>query len=184
MPLDAKKLQRKLDKLKRYAQKDAPRTAGTEAVKYFQDAFHNEKWEGRSWQKSKRKDSNSQWYGFEHDSRVKLPSNHPRRKGIKGAYKPRKTNAITNYSPAATKRKTLSGKTGDLKDSIQYRVQRGRVIVYSDQPYAQVHNYGGTVRVFGKKLKRMPRRQFIGRSPKLNQIIKREIKRDINKILK
>lgn len=181
---DDRKLMRKLQKLKAYMEDDAPRVMGTEAVKYFQKSFDTEAWEGVKWEESKRRIKSSEWYGFEAGARVQLPARHPRRKGVKAKYKARKSNPITNYSPAARKRKTLSGLTGDLRESITYDITPTGVMVYSNLPYARVHNDGGYARRFGKKPFRMPKRQFMGASPKLKQIIKREITRGLNRTLK
>lgn len=43
----------------------------------------------------------------------------------------------------------------------------GRVIIGTDLPYAEVHNEGGYIRIFGKKKVKVPRRQFIGESREL-----------------
>lgn len=182
--IDSRRLLRKLEKLDRYMERDAPRVMGTEGVQYFKQSFEKQAWEGRKWKESKRRKKSSRWYGFQYGARTVPPNNHPKRRGAKSGYKRRKPNAITNYSPAAGKRKTLSGLTGDLKESIDYRTTRRGAEVYSDVPYAAVHNEGGYARRFGGKLFRMPRRQFMGDSPRLRQKIHREMARDIKRILK
>ena len=106
--MDIQPVLRKLKKLVQYTQQDAKRIMGTEAIKYFQKSFDTEAWEGVKWEESKRRIKSSEWYGFEAGARVQLPARHPRRKGVKAKYKARKSNPITNYSPAARKRKTLS----------------------------------------------------------------------------
>lgn len=182
--MDIKPVLRKLKAITQYTQHDVKRIMGTEAIKHFQKNFDNEAWEGVKWQESKRRIKSSAWYGFEAGARVKPPDNHPRRKGAKAKYKARKPNPITNYSPAARKRKTLSGLTGDLRDSIDYKITPTGVVVFSDLPYARIHNEGGYARRFGKKPFRMPKRQFMGDSPKLRQKIKRELTRGLNRALK
>jgi phage gpG-like protein len=180
-------IRRMNERMKRYMQQDAPRIIGTEAVNHFKQSFDDEGFTDKSlkkWKPAKRTQAYSEWYGFQYGARTPLPSNHPRRKGAKRAYKARKANPITNYSPAATRRKTLSGLTGNLKESITYRKAGNRVIVFSNLPYARVHNEGETAKVLGKKSVKMPKRQFMGDSQKLKDKITRELDRDINHILK
>jgi len=182
----SQKIKEQEHRLKQYIERDAPRMAGIEAVNHFKKSFIDGGFTDSSlvkWKPAKRTVSNSYWYGFEYGSRVATPDNHPRRWKAKGKYKPRKANPVTNYSPAATTRKTMSGKTGDLKDSIQYRTEKGRAIIFSDQPYADIHNSGGQTKVFGRKTTTMPKRQFIGDSIKLKAKIKHEIKKDFKRIL-
>ena len=170
----------------RYLDDDAPRIVGTEAVNHFKKSFDDEGFTDASleeWKPSKRTKSNSVWYGFQYQARTRPPSNHPRRRKAKGPYRARKSNPITNYSPAATKRRTLTGQTGDLKESIEYRRRGDKVIVGSNLPYAKVHNEGETIRVFGGKSVTVPKRQFIGDSIKLTAKIKHELNKDIKRFL-
>lgn len=55
---------------------------------------------------------------------------------------PRKTKVKLN-------KKTLTGQgSGDhLSDSIDYRVHGSTTIIYTDKPYDQIHNEGGTISV-------------------------------------
>lgn len=173
--------------IKKYIEKDAPRLAGIEAVNHFKKSFMDQGFtnsELKPWQPAKRTESNSKWYGFLYGARTQPPRTHPRRAGAKKPYKARKPNPITNYSPAAAKRRTLSGATGDLKESIRYRTEPGRAIVYSNLPYADTHNEGGPASIFGRKSFKMPRRQFIGHSQALNTRIQSTIQADINRLLK
>ncbi len=175
----------KIKRAEDYLTKNAPRIAGIEAVNHFQNSFQNEGFTDShlvKWKTPKRTVTNSLWYGFRYGAQTRLPNTHPRRWKTKGKYKARKTNPITNYSPAATRKKTLSGTTGDLKNSISYTVQPGRVIVESDQPYARVHNEGLEANVFGRKAIKMPKRQFMGNSIKLTAKIKHEISKDLKQI--
>jgi phage gpG-like protein len=87
-----------------------------------------------------------------------------------------------NARGAAGSRKILTGKTGDLGRSIKYEVSPGKVTVYSDVIYADVHNEGlkaGRGAGFT-----MPKRQFIGDSADLDKIIDDEIEKTLNSILK
>lgn len=79
-------------------------------------------------------------------------------------------------------RKILTGRTGNLKDSIDYDVEPWKVIVYANpqnvgagENYAATHNFGGVVNgVF------VPQRQFIGHSEQLNDKIKEKIENYLN----
>ncbi|MDI3319141.1 phage virion morphogenesis protein [Pinibacter soli] len=127
--------------------------------------------------------------------------------------------AVTKWASRKTKReggtngqKTLT-KSGDLGDSIDFRVQGNTVIIYTDLPYAEIHNNGGEVPVtpqmkkyfwakhmeanengrvdVAEQYKYMalakklvfPKRQFIGPSEKLNENINGKLTRDLTKIL-
>jgi|LSQX01.2.fsa_nt_gb phage gpG-like protein len=174
------------EKIRRYVERDAPRVIAIEAVNHFKKNFMNQGFTDESntpWKPAKRTQPASEWYGFLHGARTPLPDNHPRRKDAKSVYKPRKPKPITNYSPAAAKRRTLSGMTGDLKESIKYRLEPRKAIIYSDLIYANVHNEGLEASVFGKKKFKMPKRQFIGESARLNERIMALIKKDINNIV-
>jgi len=74
-------------------------------------------------------------------------------------------------------------KTGELKESISYEKQPGSVIIYSDKPYASAHNEGTSTAGRGRSTK-IPKRQFIGQSQKLNEKIQKEIEEGLNRILK
>lgn len=172
--------------LQQYIEKDAPRIIGTETVNFFRDSFDKGGFTDTTfnkWKQSKRRDEDSKWYGFQYRARTPLPDNHPRRKNTKKKYKPRKSNPITNFSPAATKRPTLIGKTGDLKESLSYKLEGKKIIIESDQDYAEVHNEGGKIQIFGGKTVQLPQRKFMGESEKLDTIIEHEIDKDIDNIL-
>jgi len=178
----------KLNKaVKLYLTKDAPRIVGVEAVNHFKRSFNDGGFTNTNligWKRSKRTDSGSIWYGFQYGAKSPVPNNHPRRWKTKSAYKARKPNAITNFSPAAISRKTLTGSSTALRDSIRYRIEPGKTIVSSNMPYARIHNEGGTGSVFGKGRAEIPKRQFIGHSTKLNARIKQRILKDISKLIK
>ena len=182
---DPRKIEQNMKRLEAYMKRDAPRIVGTEAVNHFKKSFDEQGFTdiGRTpWKAAKRTRPESPWLGFEAGARTRVPASHPRRRG-KGKYKARKANPITNYSPAATKRKTLSGRTGDLRDSIQYRIEAGFVRVFSNIPYAALHNRGGSSTVFGRKNAYMPARQFMGPSMKLNARTRQLILKDIDRIV-
>lgn len=162
---------------------DAKRIIGIEAVNYFTESFDKQSFNGKKWKDVKRRDSSSVWYGFEYGAKTPPPSSHPKRKNAKGKYIPRKTNPTTNYSPNATKKKILSSKKSELENSIQYKITGNIVKVFSDKKYAKVHNEGKTISVFGKKTVKLPKRQFIGKSKELEEIIIKKINKKLKKYL-
>ncbi|MDY0102814.1 MAG: phage virion morphogenesis protein [Lentimicrobium sp.] len=82
---------------------------------------------------------------------------------------------------AAKKRKILTGKTGDLGRSIKYDTGSASVTIYSDVPYAAVHNEG--LRAGRGAGFQMPQRQFIGDSLEVDEMIETEIDNMMNQIL-
>jgi len=179
-------IKRTQQRLIRYINRDAPRIAGIESLNFFRESFDNRGFTDTSlvpWAASKRTDAASKWFGFEYRATTPPPDNHPKRSDYKRKYKARKPNAITNFSPAATKRGTLTGFTGDLEQSLEYTTEKAKAIVSSNLPYSDVHNEGGTAKLFGKKTVNIPQRQFIGYSQTLENRIMRELETDINNIL-
>lgn len=177
MPTDFGDLEQKLKRVERYLTKDVYRIIGVEAVKWFKQSFVNEGFTDKSlkkWKDVKRRDSKSGWYGFKYGATAKRPGQQKRSK-----------DSMTNFSKAATKRKVLSGETKELKNSIQYKVNAGsrKVIVFSDKVYAEIHNDGGKVKVFGKATAKMPQRQFMGKSEMLREKLEKIIQEDIYKIM-
>ena len=161
--------------------RDAGDTVGVIAVNHFKNNFIKSGFDNKKWEESKRRDPSSDWYGFKAGVGTRLPNNHPRRRGSKKRYRNR--GGITNYSVAATKRRTLTG-TGSLRDSINYKVRGLVVTVYSGLPYSKIHNEGGFVKVFGRGRARMPKRQFIGDSMELRSKIVRKLTASLRKIRK
>ena len=177
MGADFSAIVKRLNGLEKVLKQDAKHIIGVEAVNHFTENFDKQSFEGKKWKEVKRRDSSSVWSGFKYGSKTAKPDNHPSRKGSSRKYKPRKSGAITNYSPTATKTPILSSQKSELENSIKYKTTGNRVIVYSDKPYADVHNEGGKIKVFGKATATVPKRQFIGNSRALQQRI-------INKIIK
>ncbi|ANQ49604.1 hypothetical protein MY04_4787 [Flammeovirga sp. MY04] len=180
-------LKRHSKEIQTYLNRDAPRIMGIEAKKHYKKSFQDSGFTDsylQKWKPAKRTNPKSVWYGFDYRAKSTPPDNHPKRWKSKKAYEARKPNAITNFSPAATRRKTLVGNTSALMNSIRYRSGEGFVKIYTNIPYAKVHNEGGKIKVFGKASVNLPKRQFIGKSNKLNAKVKLMIKKDLNKILK
>lgn len=104
--------------------------------------------------------------------------------------------------------------SGELGDSIDFRVEGDTVIISSDKQYAQIHNEGGIITVTDKMKKffwakhyeaaeagaddiasqfknlalakqiKIEKRQFIGNSEVLNQAITNKLSRELDKIFK
>lgn len=74
-------------------------------------------------------------------------------------------------------------KTGRLKRSLRKkRISSFAGIIFSEVPYANIHNDGLTGRAFGRYMFKMPKRQFVGHSNKLNKKLRLIIERKINVI--
>jgi phage gpG-like protein len=96
-------------------------------------------------------------------------------------WKPRKDTRMDRGKP----NRAILVKSGALRRSIR-RVPVGRyaVNIVSDMPYAKIHNDGLTGRAFGKYSFKMPKRQFMGFSAKMNTKIERMIDRYVKKVFK
>lgn len=148
---------RQLEAIKEYIESDVLDVVGVESVNHFKSSFDNEGFDGNKWAARATK--------------VKLD------------------------------KKILTGQgSGDhLADSIEYEKRGKEVVISTDKVYAQIHNEGfdGTENVpahertvKGKKYPVkahtrhmvMPKRQFIGDSPLLNQKITNKIVRDLNRL--
>lgn len=104
-------------------------------------------------------------------------------------------------------------KTGDLRRSLRYRVEGGRIVFYSDRPDAVIHNEGGTVQpTVTPKMRRfawamykktgdskfkalaltqkaklsisIPKRQFVGDHPMLDKAVERTVDNFILKLMR
>jgi phage gpG-like protein len=163
--------------LARFYREDYPRILGDEAVKHFNQSFVNEGFTDKSlkkWDEVERRKPDSPWYGFEKDATSPRPGDKKRKKA-----EPIKK---TNFSPNATERSILKGKgMAALKDATDYIIKPDRVTVRNDRPYAKVHNYGETAKIFGKKSFSMPKRQFIGHSAVLNKAITDQVAREMKR---
>lgn len=132
---------------------------GTEAVNFYQESFQNEGFtdnELKPWKEVKRR-------------------SNPKR-----------------VDRAAAKRPILTGKTGDLGESISYstegvkngvRITADTLKAGSDKDYAKAHNEGTKTAGRGNSTT-IPKRQFIGKSKKLNDIIENKMEDKVKRILK
>lgn len=167
---DFSKLRAKLNRLKKYIDKDVPVIVGVEAVNHFKESFEKQGFEDEGiekWEDVKRRDPSSGWYGFMWKGE----------KQVKGGRK-------ANRSEAAKSRPILSGETQELRNSIDW-IQLGKTIkIYSTKVYAQIQNEGGEIKVFGKHTANIPKRQFMGKSGALKKKLEIMISNDIKKIFK
>lgn len=68
--------------------------------------------------------------------------------------------------------------TGDLRRSLKAKISNNNIYLESIVPYAKIHNEGKTM----KNGQKMPKRQFIGKSEKLNKKITQLIQQELNKL--
>ena len=125
---------------------DAPEYAGNIAVEKFKENFDKEGFFGNGWKEVQRRIPDTKNY-----------------------------KSVVNRHPADTKRKILTGRTGNLRNSINYRTEPGVAVVYSDTPYGIYHNDGTD---------KLPQRQFIGENPELNKAIMDKLENELDKIIK
>ena len=136
---------------------ELPTIVGVEAVNFFTESFENEGFTDEvlePWQEVKRRQD------------PKRPDR------------------------AAASRKILTGDTADLGRSIEYTPEAGQVKITSDtvnagsdKDYAAAHNEGTTTAGRNRNVT-IPKRQFIGKSKKLDEIIDEKVVKRIKRILK
>jgi phage virion morphogenesis protein len=157
-----KQFPQKIKEIVDYTKSDKlKRRIGVLAENHFKESFHNEGFTDQNlepWKDVKRRDPKSGWYGFSGQS--------------------------LKFSEAQTSSKILSGETKELHQSIAYETLPNGVRIKSDKPYAAVHQFGLTAKVFGKHAFTMPARPFIGRSKVLIENIERAIVEDLKEIVK
>lgn len=182
LPVGLKRGLRVLDKgIKR----DMMIVIGKNAVDMFRENFNREGFLNggvKKWQDVKRRDPGSKWYGFEYTGErrtyYRLTRNRKTGKTSKA-----KTQKPLNFSPNATRRKILTSKRMELRNSLRYIAGEGRVSIVSGKRYAKVQNEGGMVKVFGKHPVKLPSRQFMGASKELTEKIKKEIEQRVKNAL-
>lgn len=136
------------------------RIMGIEGVEHFKESFQNEGFTDETfvkWKDVERRDSKSPWYG------------HSGQTG--------------KFSDARAAAKILTGETGELRNSLSYKLIDLGVRITSPTPYAGVHQFGLPAKIYGKKYFIMPARPFMGRSVVLKNKIEAEIQKEFIKIL-
>ena len=132
---------------------------GNVAVSWFKKNFQNQAWGRVKWQEVQR-----------------------RTPGTKA------NTYAAKHHPAQTTRKILTGDTGDLGRSIEIReAANGTVTIWtnpstfgSKEPYGRVHNEG--LRAGRGSGFTMPRRQFMGEHPELNELIVKKLEEKLKQI--
>lgn len=152
----------KMEEIQRYREEDLPHVVGKEAVDHYQDSFMQEGFTDKTlqkWKEVERRKPESPWYGFS-------------------------TLNKGNFSQARSTDRILTGETNELRNSIDYTINPGRVTVGTDKVYASVHQFGQGAKIFGKKSFTMKARPFIGKSEVLMKAIQAKIERYLEKIFK
>lgn len=169
--------------LRRAVNDTIPKAIGRMAVNHFKDSFDKQKFNDAGeakWADVKRRDPESNWYGFKLGNKARRPLSQggSRRRKFKDG---REVNG--NFSRARTTNKIMQV-TNTLQGSIFVQSTSPRqVVIASSHPAATLLNNGGRFRVFGKATATMPKRQFMGPSrllnAKLRKLIRTELKRAI-----
>jgi phage gpG-like protein len=97
------------------------------------------------------------------------------------AWKPRKKETKDTIGRAI-----LTSQKADLKKSIIDRINLSqlKVVFSSDLIYAPIHNYGLMGKAWGKHPFKMPQRQFIGKSAKVDKMAINTIEKKIDSLFK
>ena len=143
-----------------FLKNDLPRIVAKDAVDEFRENFDREGFRNNGiqrWPEVKRRMPNSPWYGFQYKVERRSPKDR-KKKGQK-----RKL----NYSAKYTKYPILRVTSNLYRSVRSFEESPQRVEIGSDLPYAQVHNDGGFIKVFGKAKVKLPKRQFVGESREL-----------------
>lgn len=172
--------------VKRFLKNDLPRIAGKMGEDEFRENFVRQGFRNNGvtpWPEVKRRKADSPWYGFQYkgERRTSLRIKKDRKTG---KYVRSKKQRKLNFSLAATRRNILVGPGSNLMNSIKVReATPARVIIGSDLPYSEVHNEGGTIKVFGKKTVKVPKRQFMGESRELMDELDKKLLERIDTIV-
>lgn len=165
------RLKAKANGMEAAIKRDLVPVMGVIAVNHFKANFRNQSFDGQTWANVKRRDPQSQWYGFEYKGERRTSVRFTRNRATGKTQRAKKQDKL-NFSRAATTRKILTGHTGELGNTITYRPISLGVRVYSPKKYAAVQNNGGTIKVFGRATRTLKARRFIGQSQQLNNKLK------------
>ena len=132
---------------------------GNVAVSWFKKNFQNQAWGRVKWKEVQRREPGSKAYKYN-----------------------------AKHHPARTTRSILTGDTGDLGRSIEIReAANGTVTIWtnpstfgSKEPYGRVHNEG--LRAGRGSGFTMPRRQFMGENPELDDLIIKKLEEKLHQI--
>lgn len=87
-----------------------------------------------------------------------------------------------NKERASANRPILTGETGELADSLNFKIVGNSIIFYSDKDYAQAHNEGTTNAGRNRNVT-ITKRQFVGPSQTFDDLILKIIEQDLKQIL-
>lgn len=93
---------------------------------------------------------------------------------------------VRKKEPKGRRRNILTGRKSHLKNSIGIIKSTFHTIIVGSTGiiYARIHNEGLTGKAWGKHSFKMPKREFIGKSTKLESDIKKRIKKEMNLIFR
>jgi len=140
---------------------DLKQIAGTEAQEFYKESFKNQGFTDETlqpWTDVKRRDPNSPWYGHSSNKEEKY------------------------FNQSRTTAKILSNTT-ELERAIYFEKTATGVRVYNEKPYARVHNFGGTAKVYGKWAFQMLARPFIGPSKTMVERIHAQLRPRLKDII-
>ena len=132
---------------------------GNVAVSWFKKNFQNQAWGRVKWQEVQRRTAGTKAYQYN-----------------------------AKHHPARTTRRILTGDTGDLGRSIEIMEAKDGVVTIwtnpsafgSKKPYGRVHNEG--LRAGRGSGFTMPKRQFMGENPELNDLIVKKLEEKLKQI--
>ena len=132
---------------------------GNVAVSWFKKNFQNQAWGRVKWKEVQRREPGSKAYKYN-----------------------------AKHHPARTTRMILTGDTGDLGRSIEIKQAAYGTVASrtnpsafgSKEPYGRVHNEG--LRAGRGKGFTMPRRQFMGENPELDDLIVKKLEEKLKQI--
>ncbi|MGE0636003.1 MAG: hypothetical protein AB7G44_03440 [Bacteroidia bacterium] len=149
-----------------------PQGIGRIAVNHFKDSFNMQRFNDAgspAWKQVKRREPDSEWYGFKLGNKARRPGRKARKPDGKG-----------NFSKAATTQDILQP-TGKMRDSTFVKSASFReVIIANSAKQAALMNRGGRFRIFNKTAATMPKRQFMGKSTRLMGKVKQFVREEIH----
>ena len=160
-----------------FLKNDLPRIVAKEAVDEFLENFTRQGFRNNGvqrWPEVKRRMPYSPWYGYQYKGERRSPKDR-KKKG---------QNRKLNYSLKYTKYDILRITSNLYRSVTSFEVSPERVEIGSDLPYAQVHNDGGFIKVFGKAKVKLPKRQFVGESKELMDKLERILITKIDNLTK
>ena len=167
-----KKIAETLHKMDDYARNKAPKIAGKMAREFYKENFQKEGFVNdglQKWQEVKRRKNLPE----KPSEKIADVITTPAKKSADGK-KP-------TEKPADAVRPILTGSSGALGRSVEFRTGDGEVLMFSNIPYAAAHNEGTTTAGCNHSVT-IPQRKFMGDSKELDKLIYDEIERKLKEI--